>query len=484
MNDVRKVLGEYAWGTPSSVFRTLLFMRGALDSQNLIEFLRSNMDDVRIRYGTQFSDNVISLYGFEDTLVFRQTVLKKELANEYYYQHQRDHTSHTLYNYLLGWYIFENCPLVKNTLNEHFLLRRPNMEDLYFSEVWPLVSILHDVGYAFEGSVLPTSTTDETSGLNTGVNKANDYFTNHFWNGLRLTGEFEREKIKELLEISTPSFSGNTLGEVSAGLCALDTLKAVRERACEKRNLDGFPIGRINCLCDPSGLPNDPFELWRRHYEVYGVPSMVNRLEILQHAYQLGQESGLQGKAEGIKLLDHGVCSGLILINLLTLSLNVHSRLLKLSARGPGIDRELIRRLEGAFTTRIHNPSLDPLWWWTTGVWGCAAVALHNVQQSRDMYGLTETELPPLELGEDPLSYLGILVDCIQEWDRPPTERTPALVGKLPLQGIDVELSTVGDRIRVKFKAEDLLNSERAKGVRKVLNDSLVNWNEIVEILP
>ena len=117
-------------------------------------------------------------------------------------------------------------------------------------------------------------------------------------------------------------------------------------------------------------------------------------------------------------------------------------------------------------------------WWWTSAVWATAATALHNLQQELQWPGV-ETPNDPLALEEDPLAYLGILVDILEEWDRYTVSRASIFTGKLPLQAKDVMLDTEKGRIRIKYD-----NLKRANKVREALDIALLDWDNIVLVLP
>jgi hypothetical protein len=123
--------------------------------------------------------------------------------------------------------------------------------------------------------------------------------------------------------------------------------------------------------------------------------------------------------------------------------------------------------------------SLKAYWWWTSVVWATGATAIHNLQQQRQPWPGCETIATRLSLNDDPLAYLGILVDILQEWDRYTVSRSSILSGKLPLQGKDVGLTVIAEKIRIDYR-----DRGRAEGVRMALDLALSSWEEIVEILP
>lgn len=70
----------------------------------LKKFLTASMDEIRLRYAEKFSECVLDITGAHPMKFFRTAVLRKELFSDIDYDLQRDHSAHTLHNFLLGWY--------------------------------------------------------------------------------------------------------------------------------------------------------------------------------------------------------------------------------------------------------------------------------------------------------------------------------------------------------------------------------------------
>lgn len=80
-----------------------------------------------------------------------------------------------------------------------------------------------------------------------------------------------------------------------------------------------------------------------------------------------------------------------------------------------------------------------------------------------------------MALEDDPLAHLGILVDCLQEWDLYFVFST---LSRTPIQGIDVKLGVEEGRVVVEFQDE-----KRVEKVATDLNRALKDWDRIV-VLP
>jgi len=168
-----------------------------------------------------------------------------------------------------------------------------------------------------------------------------------------------------------------------------------------------------------------------------------------------------------VRVLDHGVCGGLLQLAASTYYYRLHA-----SAR-------LTSNARSNLAKKILRDDWSPAFWWTGIVWGTAATGLHNIQQISAAAKLDVDWPRKLQFADDPLAYLGILVDIIQEWNRYSVFKK--LAGE-PIQGIEVELGTKAGKVVLRFKEPDAV--KRAKKVRKELNQSLVAWSDLLEVQP
>jgi hypothetical protein len=110
-------------------------------------------------------------------------------------------------------------------------------------------------------------------------------------------------------------------------------------------------------------------------------------------------------------------------------------------------------------------------------VWATAAIAVHNVQQL-DVAKKLDGHWPgPLRLAEDPLTYLGVLVDIIQEWNRYSVFKS---LDQEPIQGIEVNLGNSGGKVIVQFLGPH--GDAHREKVRKALAVALADWHELLEV--
>jgi hypothetical protein len=475
-----KVLVQELWDQLNDLGDSTYYVLGTLSTEHIKKFLFATMDEVRLRYAASCTKSILKSSDIEDADHFRQGLLRREVTKDIAYNKQRDHSAHTLYNYLMGWYIAKNCPLIENKIKEQFKKRNWDEAGIYFINVWPFASLLHDVGYLFEGGLNPLSTDIQSKQVNIGAEVANDYFSHRFWIESGADSIYDRERLRVIADVREPDFSNHSLAGVADTLRSLGNLEHLRVAVRNERTIKGVEVPSENDYINiKNGLPGDAFDLWQRHYEYFGFSSMAERIRSMRLIFESLIRDGLGNT--GLRVLDHGVCSGLLLLLYSTFYFRMYFGL----GDTPPSDEN-----DRAIWTRFRNASLvnppppfvegdyDSLWWWTGIVWGTAATALHNIQQLRDM-GPQYGHIEKLTLDEDALVYMGILVDCIQEWDRYTVSRESVIAGLLPLQGADVKLSSEGGKIHI-----DYGDSDRAKKVEKALSGSLSDeWKEIIDIM-
>ena len=141
-----------------------LFHRGIEDSvPNLTNVFSVSADQDRLHYAEEYALAVMRLSDLGDFTWFRRGVLLRETVPTTRYPEQRDHSVHTLHNYLLGWYFFVNSPVVRDHFQKAFHARnlRTDLGSIItrFGELWCFTSLLHDIGYLFEGEIPNDSAT-------------------------------------------------------------------------------------------------------------------------------------------------------------------------------------------------------------------------------------------------------------------------------------------------------------------------------------
>ena len=311
------VLYEYTYprnkkSNAYSESHSYFFRKHRLKDIYLKTFLSATMDEVRLNSASEYIRQLLITFDAEDLNFFRFGVLRREITNNIAYNKQRDHSAHTLYNYLLGWFIYEKNNLVKNQFHIAFKKRKLNSDSDTFGNYWPYVSILHDIGYVFEGYIDILSTDFQSKQVIIGKNVLNEYFDHHLWYMCNMESMEERSKLLKSIKYNgnIPHIKKNTMSGI----------------ADELRNLTKYP-NLSNELIDDSlfnfnvNLSTDIFNLWYSHYKCYGSKSMANRIKYLRNYFDKLIIEGMN--KSGIRILDHGVCSGLILIQATTFFYNI-----------------------------------------------------------------------------------------------------------------------------------------------------------------
>ena len=328
------------------------------------------------------------------------------------YEKQRDHTSHTLYNYLLGWYFFLHCQPMQQSLKQEIAKRAVPHPDLapfadettFFGSVWQYASLLHDIGYMFEGSVSKRDFEASSKQAKIGAIVAREYFNRGIWieHNVDLMA-MHAELFDELgAHLRPPPFDQReTLGDIADELRTVGQLQELITAVCKACDQAGVLDDKKP---DGNKFLNDGIELWAHHYEQFGSPGMATRIRCVRDAFNGMIDIGLPGP--NIRLLDHGICGGLLQLVASTYYYRLRAAALtKTTSRGRFVQ------------AIVDGGDWSPVFWWAGIVWGTAAVGLHNIQQLNKVVSLAPDWPGKLRLSDDPLAYLGVLVDIMQEWN-------------------------------------------------------------------
>jgi hypothetical protein len=471
MNVVSKELGRL---TRSRLFREFHDGLGPAFNSDIVRFLEATTDEVRTITSSRVVESILEEIGLSDAMQFREAVLRRELYGNIAYPGQRDHSAHTLNNYLLGWYFFVYCVDIRKSLIKHFKIRGLGSLDLYpfghyatyFGCVWQFASLLHDIGYMFEGSRARGEFEVSSRQVEIGVRVAKEYFSRAIWieNGIELNIE------KDLLfgqlggDLRPPRFENVTsLGDIANELTTIGNLHRLSNSVAsvlkEYRGVDKRSPRY-------SDRKIGGFDVWTHHYERFGMRKMAKRISSTRKIFNALIDKGFPGS--NICLLDHGVSGAL-------LQLSASTYYYRLRAAAESCTPPLL-----AQTQRVKDVGpWSPAFWWTAIVWGTGAVSVHNIQQLESARKLDARWPGTLTLDEDPLAFLGVIVDIIQEWDRYSVFKK---LDREPIQGTEVKLGHSAGKILVEFGEPH--SRSRAKKLRKNLRVALRDWAKFLEVRP
>jgi hypothetical protein len=439
--------------------------------EELNAFLRATMDQVRVNKALDCTRRILTIADLQDLEMFREGVWKREATRGMDYSKQRDHTAHTLNNWLLGWYFYGNATKIRTAIDDAIDKRgwNPDAEEHfsfeeYFGHVWQYTSLLHDIGYLFEGSITNMDTGNQSKQAEIGLRTTDEYFTMSFWETTGVTSTHAQADLQKLTHMPQAPQEAS-LSKIAIYLRSLGNLDELSKEV----------VGAVRASTKQKSfklaLSGDAFDLWEAHFRQFGQDDAAKRIEDLQTVFV---EYVTKGMPEAdIRILDHGVCSGLLQLKIATFFYNLFANFNSLPAArsrysgGAAADRMEAREKEIAV-------AYDYEFWWTGIVWATASAALHNIQQRKGIIApVAGIEARKLRLEDEPLTYLGILVDCIQDWDRYFVYESRS---RSPVQGIDVNLSSVAGKVSIEVP-EDIY-----KKMTGDLNDALIDWNDIVTI--
>jgi len=395
-------------------------------------FLNAVTDARRLTSAEDLAEIILKKNGLDELIRIRKEVRKLELKRAISYSKQTDHSAHSLYVYLLGLYIYKCSPVMMSTLGDDFHR---------FLFPWVYAGLLHDVGYIFSE---PISALPSSRGL--------------------LERFFELWRIEELAKPTTP-YDDNDFKEFISFVQKLKS-QANWQDPCYSRC--DYPIDILDELRKipwierfELGLDTDAFRLFQQCVSENSIPTYM----LENYAYKVAI-SGYDEKSN--PEIDHAIASSLFLLQYCSYWywLSVESQ--KVKDKSWCYKYICEERLDFS-KNNLPNKIIPALY----------SVACHNVLPSRH----EGKYILPIRLEADPLTYLLVLCDILQIWDRFPagTKYLDDLdsFSEFALISEEVNLSCSNNLIVFEIKSnstkfkEDLINN---------LNQRLVDWKTIIEI--
>ena len=562
-------------------------------SKELIGFFDATLDEVRLKKANSFAEFALYISDDKDLGYFRDAVSKKEFAADVDYNKQRDHAVHTLYNYILGWYIFDYNDDVFKKFCEHFEINlvyspqvsqeiKPTKQDYskikdqefnkdvvfvnHFGDVWPVVSLLHDIGYILEGTLSSASPQVENDRVTNGSKLIHDYFNHWFWKDYDFIDFRAAKNIARSIGCMVADFKqSRSLASLGDHLCDIGSCENIRKKRLNEigdyrkhtsfhrrfrsigqwfriRFSEKSPIYSEDSLLQTQSPEKkdaltteaskiqedydwnrDAFSLWKKYYKVHNNHKMKHIIIILNQEYK---ELMWKGTYQGYRSLNHGVCSGLILLQAFAFFFdfmwgcerfewtkfkneqekekfwpcNRISEKCFIDLRQMVITKNIPQQItaRGGYNTD---------YFYRKALWATASTAIHDFIQSKNWKNaakqyvlenesdikkeISDTDLvvtlSKIGLNDDPLAFLGILVDILQQWDRYSVSGESAFSGIEPVQSNEVTLKKdpINNKI-LNFRYPNKSNendNKLAKDLLKDLDRCLMEWKEIVNVL-
>lgn len=395
-----------------------------------------------------------------------------------------------------------------------------------FGDVWSITSLLHDIGYILEGTISSASIEVENVRVSRGSKLIHDYFNHRFWNRTKI--DFRAvQGIAAVLRVSLPDFRrSQSLSSLGDHLCNIGFCENIRDNLKELDGFESLNKPEINAIIKEScGLNRNAFSLWDTYYKVYAdttnefyikngeTTKMERILDIVKNEYN---DAIWKGSNQGYRNLNHGVCSGLIALKALSFFYDFvygfnkfdtwekySTEYKKLITQGSlnGVDMVSKKSYEEtkSFITTEHLPEQikrrnrdcgrNADFWFDKVLWATASVAIHDVIQEKYYETICKkhnekTGVLKIGINDDPLAFLGVLVDALQEWDRYTVLGESAFTDTEPLQSTEVDLlfKSNNEPIHLNYPKKNGSKVDFSGDIEKVLNGCLENWKGIVTI--
>lgn len=361
--------GGLAWRTRN---RSLdLLVEAAKLANAYDDFTRRDaaLDFARVALGLNDADEYVKLM---------EIVAVQEQLRTPNYSRQREHTAHVVYLYLLGIWFYDNVPLVRTTFNR-ITPQDPNRtsptepyDEFYFQ--WLYAGLLHDVGYIFE-NLGPGTKSDRR--------KVDAIF------GWR----FLKSQLPANIKPTT-----------------IEAFARFRLQWCD-RFIGQFPVSQkslasisdgVTLICRLASVPWAT-ELVPSWQDITDAFHMFDSEVAPSQETPLEQFALLISRDENGPAVDHAIASGLLLFRYTTywywIMNTVREQELEAWLDYQGANVEV-----WDYEPKNLHVSIAP---------ACRATAYHNVNPSR--IGMAK-----LTLEADPLLFLSIICDGLQQWYRPP----------------------------------------------------------------
>jgi hypothetical protein len=411
--------------------RKILVINFANNFVDLAEdFLSATSDARRLVAAEKLSEIILKRNDLEDMLAVRKEVRTLELMRSISYPHQTDHSAHSVYVYFLGIWLYSVVPNLSVCSN--------SVGKLFFP--WVFAGLLHDIGYVFAEPVgaLPSSRRVverlfQPDQLATLLRPKKNIYHKDFKNFISFLFDLKRKMTWEYPCYTKGDFPDQTLNEL--------------------RKIPWMP--RIN-----KSLGDDAFLLFSHLKPKNSIP--VDGLET--YAYSVAG-TGYDGHSAGE--IDHGIASALFLLQWSSYWYWLAEETRKVKRLW--YDRYFQRYMFDYNVLNLTKHIVPALY----------SVACHNIQPTRP----EGKKLLPIKLENDPLTYLAILCDELQKWDRFPAGRKNIHnleefdSASLVSEDIELEKETTIPRFQI------LGHKDVKISICKSLTKRLKDWSKIIKIL-
>jgi len=406
-------------------------------------FFEARTDIRRLDAAQEVAQLILSRNDLHDLIEIRDIVAKQELRRQIKYGNQQDHTAHTVYLYFLGLWLYDHLPELPAAIGKECHAQEPVERDRYFLLQWAYASLLHDVGYAFHN--LDAETQKDRQ-------KIDSVFSLDWIKG-------QCSGISAAAEAALAAAHGAWMSKFGVlmlpgtGSCGPGSYTEVLQR-----------LAQAPWLADllPEFQGKDIFDV------------LDSTSSIRNYAFEVARE-GYGGDGHCV---DHAVASGLFLFQYTSFWYWI------------------VNTVKADASIEIYNEitsglNYEPENLVTDFVAACKAVAFHNIQPKTRASKLI---IPTLTLDNEPITFLGVLCDELQRWDRSPAGWARLdeyrLSSKSALEAGDLQIMVQGTRespiaffvVRERNNNQDRNNelSKLAKAFRDDLQKRLPEYSNVL----
>lgn len=372
------------------------------------KFLTAATDSVRLVRASTASREILEEYDMAELEDLRARIQASELLRVIPYSRQTDHSAHTLYLYLLGIYLFFSCAPIRTGIAT-FLGEKDKSAGLLtrFLFQWVFVSLLHDIGYIFQGrSKSEIRAVDRM---------------------------FRSSSVIHLIDKSSGPVKAKIREEIAKQ--GIRPFEAIENPEDMLSMLHHLPWG------ESAEVKDDVFESFSTYASDSGpADPQITGSNLEEYAYMVAS-SGYDGLSDGT--VDHAIASGLFLFRYSTFWFWLAKK----------------NNFGDVFAVYRKGYDKDDI------ASACLATAAHNI------IGFHAKKFEPLSFEKNPILYLGVLCDELQKWDRfPAGERHIVDLQSFEKYCTDSERIMIhdekwdGDAVNFCIEEEEL-----AKGINKAL---------------
>ena len=353
-----------------------------------------------------------------------------------------------------------------------------------------MVSLLHDVGYILEGCLSPASPKIEQEHVTNGTKVLHDYFNHWLWRHTDVDFRAAID-IARSVDCVVPDFkTSKSMPALSDRLRDLGNLENIRQKGEENKKAPLNP----NDTGDYA-LNLEAFKLWELFYKKYinknnievilieediqnGMELILieqdieNNMELILQEVKKEYENDIwEGSILSKINLNHGVCGGLMLLQASTFWFEFmwslksptldYNHYFKYIQDEQGASEHVSKQTFAKIEKNITQKLIPAHIWlrggfnymeWFKDLWATAAVAIHDYvtketwnKKYDENKEDDKKEKRKIDLKTDPLAYLEVLVDILQEWDRYTVSGESAFSENALLQSYETYLTVEND---------------------------------------